>query len=471
VHAPPSARLHRIVATTILFALIGVVAWGVCRIPVQVSDSVGNMLQVQHQPLWDVVVGQFSNGAYVRPLLWAQIKLGFALAGGQETLLFKSVHVVQLLVLALLFIRPMTIATGTDLTAAVLASLMLVGLHTFDGMVREAFPVNSFLTIAIGVLAVINLALAPYRLWHDVAAVALFGAALLTIESGVLLLAAAVAARAVGFEGLSRRGVALLVLFFSGYLALRFGVLGAGSPGLAERASGFGFRVLEPRELVERFGANPWPFYAYNVAASFVTVLLAEPRAGVWWAVNGLSQGNALPWWLAINIAASAAATAVVGSETWRALAHWRRGTLEPRHRLLLVCLAVIGANAAVAFGYTKDVIMSSGGVCFALAAYAAVSLALARAPGAGRQAATMAVAAMLVLWSVRAAAVPYRLELQAAVVQNDWANVYPWLESQRIPVATPEARALVDRLRRRALRARPRPATWDGWRRILDLN
>lgn len=469
--APRSVRFLPVTAASVLFALIGVVAWGVCRIPVQVSDSVGNLLQVQHQPLWDVFLSQFSNGAYVRPLLWVQIKLGYTLAGGQETLFFKAVHVAQLLTLAWLFMRPMTLVTRTDVAAAVLASLMLVGMHTFDGMVREAFPVNSFLTIAIGVLAMINLAMEPPRRWHDVAALTLFGASLLTIESGVLLLAAAVAARSVGLEGISRRGVLLLVLFFGGYLALRFGVLGAGSPGLAERASGFGFRVLEPGELVDRFGANPWPFYVYNVAASFVTVLLAEPRAGVWWAVNGLSQGHGLPWWLAINIAASAAATTIVGIATWRALVQWRRGSLEPRQRLLLVSVALVGGNAAVAFGYTKDVIMSSGGVCFALATYAAASMLFAHARGRAGQVATAVGCVMLVLWGIRAVAVPYRLEQQAAVVQNEWANVYPWLENQRIPVTSPEARALVERLRRRALRARPRPATWDGWRQILDLN
>ena len=44
--------------------------------------------------------------------------------------------------------------TGADLAAAVLATLVLFGLHTFDGLVREAFPINSFLTIALAVLAV-----------------------------------------------------------------------------------------------------------------------------------------------------------------------------------------------------------------------------------------------------------------------------------------------------------------------------
>lgn len=451
--------------------LVGVTAWQVCRIPVQVSDSLGNMLQIQHQGLLDLVLSQFSNGAYVRPLLWAQIKLGFDLAAGHETLLFKAIHVAQLLALAWLFLRATRVVSRSDMTAAVLASLVLFELHTFDGMVREAFPINSFLTVAIAVLAMVNLAIGEPRWWRDAAAAALFCGSVLTVESGVLVLAAAVAARAVGLPGVSNRGVALLMLLFGGYLVLRFGVLDLGSPGLGERASGFGFRVLEPRELVERFGANPWPFYTYNVMASFVTVLLAEPRGGVWWAVNGLSQGNTLPWWLSLNIAASLAATVVVGLAAARSIARWWRGELGSRDRLLLLAIAVVGANAVVGFPYTKDVIMSAGGVCFALAVHAATSMLLAEARGRARSIALGGTFVLLGLWGLRATALPYRLEQQAAVVQTEWANVYPWLESQKIELTSPEARALVARLRARALAASPRPVPWTGWRQLLDLN
>jgi len=75
------------------------------------------------------------------------------------------------------------------------------------------------------------------------------------------------------------------------------------------------------------------------------------------------------------------------------------------------------------------------------------------------------------VLWPLRAAALPIRLEMQAARVQDEWRDVDGWLERQHIAVAGPEARALVNRLRRSALRAHPRPIEWSGWRSVLDLN
>lgn len=470
--SPPTTSSFRIILVAVAFALIGGVAYGVCRIPVQVSDSVGNLLQIQHQSLPDLFISQFSNGAYIRPLLWVQFKLGYILAAGHEQLLFKSIHVAQILLLGWLFVRPMQVRTGADLTAALLAVLVLLGMHTFDGMVREAFPINAFLTVALCVLAAINLSLGEHHRWHDLAVAGLFCFAILTVESGILVLPAVVAARLVGLKGVSWKGVALTGGAFAGYLALRFAVLGTGGPGLGERASGFGFQILEPRQLIERFEGHATPFYAYNVVASLVSVLLAEPRGGVWWAAHGLWNGDLLPSWLSINIAASVTATVMCGIAAVLSLGRWRAGQAQARERLVLIGLAVLAANALVSFSYTKDVIMSTGGVCFALATYAATAMLLAEtSQGRRRRWAYAAVALGLCLWTVRAVALPHRLSMQIGVVRAEWLDVYPWLERQQIHLTSPEAHALVERLRGHALRADPPTFEWTGWRRILDLN
>jgi hypothetical protein len=44
---------------------------------------------------------------------------------------------------------------------------------------------------------------------------------------------------------------------------------------MMERSSGFGLAILDPEDLIARFGANPLPFYAYNVTASAMSVLFA----------------------------------------------------------------------------------------------------------------------------------------------------------------------------------------------------
>jgi len=462
--------MPRALAAVFMLALTVLVAYEVCRIPVQVSDSVGNLLQVQRQTLGEVFTAQFSNGAYVRPLLWAQIKVASASAGGRETLLFKGIHVAQLLLLAFLALRLMPVRSRPEAVAAVLAALVLFGLHTFDGLVREAFPINSFLTVALCVLAVLALADGEPAWWRDAAAAGVFAAAILTLESGVLVAVAVVGARLAGLRGVSRRGTATVVLALAAYVAIRFVVLDAGTPSLSERASGFGFRMLEPGELVARFGSNPLPFYLANVVASLATVLLAEPRAGVWYAAQGVAAGQWWPAWLWINVAASAVATGLVLTAAPTAWARWRAAMADWHGRLLLVSLAVLGANAVVSFGYTKDVIMSTGGVCFALAVYAATAILLT-GPRPAARTVSAAVALGLVLWTVRVAALPLRLEMQAGRVRQEWRDVDGWLERQHIAVTTPEARALVMRLRRSALRAHPSSVEWSGWRSWLDLN
>src|SRR5688572_31525308 len=100
-----SAAFRRAIAALVLLTLTGLIAYQVCRIPVQVSDSLGNLLQVQAQPLSDVFVSQFSNGAYVRPLLWTQFKVAYEGAQGRERLTFKAIHVAQLVLLAVLLLR------------------------------------------------------------------------------------------------------------------------------------------------------------------------------------------------------------------------------------------------------------------------------------------------------------------------------------------------------------------------------
>ena len=468
----PTARLSsRTLAAVVCLALTVVVAFEVCRIPVQVSDSVGNLLQVQRQPLGDVFVSQFSNGAYVRPLLWTGIKLAYEAAQGRETVIFKAIHVAQLLLLALLALRLMPVRSRPELAAALLGTLVLFGLHTFDGLVREAFPINTFLSIVLYVFAVVVLADGEPAVWRDLTAAAIVVVALLTIESGLLVAVAAVAARLAGMRGVSSKAVAAVAVTVAAYLFLRAAVLQIGGPALSERASGFGFRVLEPAELVARFGSNPLPFHAYNVVASLATVLFAEPRGGVWYAAQGIAAGNVWPSWLAVNVAASLIATGLLLWALPAAVARWRAGSAGHHERLLLVAVTVLLANAAVSFAYTKDVIMSAGGACFALGVYAAAAMVLAGQRRPASRAVYAAVALGVALWAVRATALPIRLEMQAARVQDEWRDIDGWLERQHIDASAPDARALVNRLRRAALRARPRPIEWSGWRTILDLN
>jgi hypothetical protein len=433
-----------------------VVAAFVAKIPVQVSDSLGNLLQVQQQTYRELFLNQLYANGYLRPLLWLQIKAAFDVAGGHYWLTFKVIHGVQLVAAAALFVRLLRVRDRQGVAAAAVAVAVLFGLHTFNGTVREAFPINSFLTVIVAVLAAINLTTVKPRWWVDVAAVLLFVVTTLTVESGLLVFIAIVAAALAGLRGVSVRGVAACAALTAIYFYLRFGPLDIGAPGLLERASGFGFRMREANELASRFGDNPLPFYLYNVAASIIGLMFAEPRGGVWYAVGTLWSGGSLPAWLVINIATGAAISAIAIWFVAVAVGRWRRGTAGEAERLALVAAAVLIANAVLSYSYTKDVIMSVGGVCLALLAGLALHELLARraaAPdGPRRTAALVFVAAISVGWVIRAAALPQLLAEQAFRTRNEWVTVHEWLDNQRIALESEDARTLVERLQRDAL-------------------
>ena len=95
-----------------------------------------------------------------------------------------------------------------------------------------------------------------------------------------------------GATGVSRAGTWVQVALIGGYFALRFLVLDVGAPGLTERSSGFGFSVLDPDELLARFGGNPVLFYAYNVLSGLSSIFFAEPRSGVWAVTAAVRAGE-----------------------------------------------------------------------------------------------------------------------------------------------------------------------------------
>src|SRR5689334_17703533 len=175
------AYAYGVVVTAVLsYLLLGLV--------IQVSDSFGNLLAVQTPTLGALLRSQFSQHGYLRPLLWAQMKIVYELSGGEYYAWFRGIHVAQVAILVMLCLHLLRPKTFLDAALVPLALAILTGAHTFAPMVREAFPINSFLTIAICCLAAANLAFRDQARWDtDVLALALFAGAVLTVESGILV--------------------------------------------------------------------------------------------------------------------------------------------------------------------------------------------------------------------------------------------------------------------------------------------
>ena len=430
------------------------IGYGLLRMPVQVYDSVDEIIDAQSSPsvrdaFWSALV---EDTTHIRALRAAQTKLLFDLADGRYRLAYRGFHAALLLAAFLLFTRALRVRTPAELAAAAFALAVLMGLHTFRGTVQEAFPINHFLEVVVFCLVTLTLAQSRGGVAVDVAAALTLAAAALTLESGLLAWVVAVAAWLAGFRGISVRGLALMTVVLAAYFYLRIGYLSIAPPAPGERSSGFLLAMLEPAELQARFGTQPLVFHAYNVLASVLSVLLSEPQNGVFRGVRAVVDGDVPPRvWL--EAGSSAATTALV---VWAGVQAARgRAVRDDASRLIVVAAAVLAANAAMAFAYTKDEIVSAAGAFYAMAAYAAVREVLRRAatlrPVAGVVAGLL-LFALAGAWVVRSAGVHHVLRTQAFKHRNDWGVLPPLWKARGQWPGDPERRRLVLQLRDEAL-------------------
>ena len=438
-----------LIATGFAFFLAG--------IPVQVSDSLGNLVTVQSSSWPDLMRGQFWTSAFFRPLLLAQTKLLLDLSGSYYFFGFRAFQVLEVFVAIWLFVRLLRVRTSGECLAAIIAVTVLTGSHTFAGTIREAYPINNYLTVAICCLVALNVLIAARPRWYtDVLVIFSFVLAVGTIETGLIVWGSLLIGRLVGWRGVSTPAFAVATLILVAYFGFRFGVLSVATPSLMERSSGFGFARLEPQQLSDRFGGSPLPFYLYNVGSSIATVLFSEPRAGVWMVTRDALAGVAEPW-MWINVTASSAVTVLIGwfivsRRWWSHPATWSHG-----QRLAVMAAAIIVANAGISFPYTKDQIMSLGGMLFAAALFAAAAARLESPPRAvfSRVITGLLVCIVSTTWSWRVIGLQHNLVHTAFTQRNDWAYTDEWIESHPESQRDPAVADIVNSLYLQALRTR----------------
>lgn len=443
------------------------------RVPIQVSDSFSNML-VLDRPFGEVVRAGLQPG-YFRPGLWAELKIVHDLSQGAYFYWFRWTQVVQVVMLVALFVRlvrPVTLAGAVVLPVGV---AVLIGHHAFAWTVREAFPINTFLTIVLSCAAAAAVSFAPFRRWHDVAAVLLFIVAALTVESGLLVGVILIGAYAAGLRGVSRAGILAVGALGVGYLVLRFGVLDIGTPSLLDRDAGFGFQRYDARDLQRMFGERPFPFYAYNVVSAVVGLLFAEPRDGAWVVTRGAIAQN-VPAPLIIGLVSSTLATSLIARFVWVRRRAWLRRTFDTSDRIVLLFLLVLGANAAISYTYTKDVIMSPAGYFYAAAFVVACRdyvdhLSLDGTPW--RRAIGAAILlVMACTWTVRAVGLHAALTRTAYKVREQWAYVDESIERMGYVPVPPSVARLKERLQTEAVITHPgRPQVRERWTWLFEMD
>ena len=201
---------------------------------------------------WDVFKSQISQTAYLRPLLHVQLKIVYDLAAGNYFPWFRAVQVVQVFAALLLVVRLLRPRHASDLLVVPCCLAMVLGLHTFAGTIREAFPINTFLTLVVCCLAAANLSATrggcaslstlanQLRSWRSPS---------LTLETGVLVWVQFAVGRlyrglsaAYRAEGRCQLVTAVLHALLYGACCLNMHV---GAPGLDERSTGFGFSTAQ----------------------------------------------------------------------------------------------------------------------------------------------------------------------------------------------------------------------------------
>lgn len=440
------------------------------RIPIQSTDSLEMILQARRSPsvsaTFASTLGAFG---FMRPMFYAQNKVMFDLAGESSLhMVFRGFHAVLLSAAILLFVACARVQTASDFGACAIALTVLLGLHSFRGAVGEAYPVNHYLNVSVVCLLVLALARSTPRLWTGVVATLAFVYGLLILETGALGWVIAVTAWLVGWRGISGRTIVVMTGVLLYYLVVRFVQNSVGVPALTERTTGFLLGVLEPPELVSRFGAWPFPFYLYNVVTSFMSVLFSEPRAGRFVSVAAWLQGE-LGLRLILMLVTSLATTVAIGFAIASA---WRSRALDDSVRFIAVFAAVLAANAAISFPYTKDEIMLPAGIFYALATYGALRLLWQRVPASGTWRRASLTAAVLLIstgWAVRAAGVPYYLRSQAFKQRTDWALLAYTSADTIHSLQNAGERRLLERMRADALNTPiPNPHFERTWERLI---
>jgi hypothetical protein len=438
------------------------------RIPIQVTDSFLNILALD-APFVELMRNALSEPGYLRPGLWASLKGVYDLSGGDYFTWFRWTQALQAGAVILLFVRLVQPRAAAHMAVVPLAIAVLVGSHNFAWTVLEAFPINTFLTILVCTAAAANLAFADRRWWTDVLAVLLCVAAALTVESGLLLWVIFIGGYAIGLRGISGRAVVVLLILLAGYLWLRFMWLDAGLPDLTRRDAGYGFRRYGGAELQQMFGGGEAAFYAYNVVASLLNVLLGEPRDGVWQLVRAFVQDGPKRV-LLVEAGAGVLATAVIGRYIWRRRHAWLSRTFDRSDRLVLLFGFVLVANAAICYAYTKDVIMSPAGFFFAAAAFVSCTDLIAAASMAGTRrlvVAALVLVALSGLWGMRAVGIHVALHRTAQEVRDEWACVDDFLTETGADSLTPRQLAMKHQLQDDAVRRHPAtPLLRNEWMR-----
>ena len=383
-------------------------------------DVVNNLTRAAEWEWQETIRNGFSLDVEYRPLLILAIKAAYQLAGlrlwpYQALVLLQFAAVLALLIW---LFRPVGLRRAV---AACLALSCVVGLHSSRALFGF-WPLSQHSAVLVLLLIAVALALHPWTRPHDWLYLPMALTMSLILESGLLIAPVAVILWWFDAPGVSRRGALSAAAGVALYLVIRLGFGTNAVPTGVYTSSGLGFSELNPETLGDIFEHAPWLFWSYNVVATFLTVAVSEPRAGVYRFVGSLLQGETELWqW--IHVGSSLVTTAAI------AFAFAVSRPTSTRDRLLLACGATLVIfGSALGFLYTRDRIALSAGVGYGLLVYVAMTRWLESGmprPGWKQRLAYCVIAALGAGWIVRSAETYFQLRDAAWDSRLEWTDRY----------------------------------------------
>jgi len=391
-------------------------------------------------PWREAVPDAFTRGLQFRPGFTLLVK-AFYDAVDVTLWVYKTLIVLQHVAIVALLVWVLQPTSKARALAACLAVSIFLGLHS-SRILFAFFPIGHHSLALLLLLLAMAVCLAPRHRLSDWLPGLVAFTALMLIELGVIVPPLVTVLWLLRAPGASRRGVTGTWVALAVYAAIRLTFGDTSEVEIFSSETGLGFT---PQVSIERlsdiFGQAPWLLVAYNVTATALSVLLSEPRDGVFEFVRDQLEGRTAAWqYLHLGSSVLATMLAVSAIRGWRAR--------DDRDRQLIAAgVACFVLGCALAFVYARDRMGLVPGVGYVMLVYVAASALLERArPALHRLASALLLATLLVAWSVR------DLEAGFALRDTAWESWQEWTVRWEELGAGRSQTDLLERLRRQAL-------------------
>ncbi len=399
------------------------------------GDTVALMQKAARLTWRESVVDAFTRGLEYRPLFNLAIKLSYETVGAQIWFYRALVLIQFALVLGFVvwLCRPLGARRAI---AACIAISCLCGLHS-TRILFGFWPLNHYAWVLVLLLGAIALAFRPETRSIDWVLGLVTLAALFALELGLLLVPILVILWLARAPGLSARAVVSVLIAAGLYLTIRLTFTSELAVNTSVNGNGFGFSMLNAEGVRSAFGDPPWLLWIYDVVATGLTVVLSEPRDGVYSFVESLLAHDMESWrWFHVGLSTLTSAVIVAGlvlrsSSSSRGFRLQAEGGVRlqaegGRDRLLVVVgLTLMLFGSGLGFLYTRDRIALSVGVGYALLLYVALAGLMERMPAAGwrRRLAAGGLVVLAAAWVVRSGETLLQLRDTAWDYHLEWTT------------------------------------------------